>query len=337
MIGWRCGRKAYGIWQEYTWNDVYQHVHDFCLGLVSLGLTAGETVAIIGDNDPEFYWAQIAAHSTRAMSFGIFSDAGSQELIYGLTKSKAVFLLAQDQEQVDKALEIKEQVPNIRKVIYWDDQGLWNYDDPLLASFEDIEALGRQYAIDHPGLYEKLVAETERQDVVLLSMTSGTTSLPKLAMISNWRLVYGNEVAFTISHRILPNRQLAVLQPDGVADRAGVRVHALPDGRLHRELPGRARHRADTTSAKSPRLDCCSQAGCGKISPAWCRCASMTVRGLIDCMYRTFLPVAYRVIDLEDERKAIPLHIRLRTVVGRVRGVPTPARQDRPDAGAQRL
>ena len=275
-------KKRYGIWQEYTWNDVYQHVHDFCLGLVSLGLTAGETVAIIGDNDPEFYWAQIATHSTRAISFGIFSDAGSQELIYGLTKSKAVFLLAQDQEQVDKALEIKDQVPKIRKVIYWDDQGLWNYDDPLLASFEDVEALGRQYAEGHPGLYEKLVAETERKDVVLLSMTSGTTSLPKLAMISNWRLVYGHQLAFADFAPSYKTDNWLSFSPMAWMTEQAFGFTPYLDGRLYRQLPGRTGYGIKPTSAKSPRQDCCFQAESGKISPVWCRCTSMTVRGLTD-------------------------------------------------------
>src|SRR5262249_51447242 len=151
-------------------------------------------VAIIGDNDPEFYWAQIATHSARAMSFGVFSDAAPGEIVYGLTKSKAVFLLAHNQEQVDKALEIREKIPAIRKVIYWDDQGLWNYRDPWLASFEDIEQLGEAYGKQHPGLYQQLVSQSQRQDIVILSMTSGTTSLPKLAMISNWRLISGNEL-----------------------------------------------------------------------------------------------------------------------------------------------
>ena len=308
-------KKRYGIWQEYTWNDVYQHVRDFCLGLVSLGLRAGETVAVIGDNDPEFYWAQIATHSARAMSFGIFSDAGSQELIYGLTKSNAVFLLAQDQEQVDKALEIKEQIPNIRKVIYWDDQGLWHYDDPLLTSFEDIEALGRLYGEDHPGLYEKRVAETERQDVILLSMTSGTTSLPKLAMISNWRLIYGNEVSV---HDFAPNyatdNWLSFSPMAWLTEQAFGFTPFLMNGFIVNFPEG-----PDTV-----QTDIREVAPAGLLFPSrvWENLASVVQVRINDSswlnrlMFSTFLPIAYRVIDLEDKRQGIPPHIRFARWMG---------------------
>jgi long-chain acyl-CoA synthetase len=296
-------KKRYGIWQEYTWNAVYQHVHDFCLGLVSLGLTTGETVAIIGDNDPEFYWAQIAAHSARAKSFGIFSDAGPQELVYGITKSGAVFLLAQDQEQVDKALEIKDKIPAVRKIIYWDDKGLWNYDDPLLASFEAIERLGREHAQSHSGLYEQLVAATERQDIILLSMTSGTTSLPKLAMISNWRLVYGQRTAGDLIRAYPSDNWLSFSPMAWLSEQAFGFTPFLTDGHVVNFPEG--------TNTVQHDIREIAPAGLLFPSRVWENLASQMQVRINDSswinrfLYKTFLPVVYKIIDLEDARQPI--------------------------------
>lgn len=307
-------KKRYGIWQEYNWNAVYQRVSSFCLGLVSLGLKQGDAVAIIGDNDPEIYWAQIAAHSARAMSIGVFSDAGPQELIYVIKKSGAVFLLAQDQEQVDKALEIKAQVPEIRKVIYWNDQGLWNYNDDWLASFEDIEALGQAYSQQHPGLYEKMVAETDRYDVIILSMTSGTTSLPKLAMITNWRLVLGDRLVSPMVPVYRTDNWLSFSPMAWLTEQAFGFTPFLLHGCMVNfpEGPETVQH------------DLREIAPAGLLFPSrvWENLASTMRVRLNDSswinrrLYDAFLPIAYQVIDLEDARQPIPLHLRVLRALG---------------------
>ncbi|MBZ0283737.1 MAG: AMP-binding protein [Anaerolineae bacterium] len=308
-------KKRYGIWQEFTWNEVHEHVRDFCLGLISLGLTKGDTVAIIGDNDPEFYWAQIAAHSARATTFGIFSDASPPELIFGLTKSNATFVLAQDQEQVDKALEIHDKVPGLRKIIYWDDRGLWNYEHPLLASFEDIEALGREYAKSHPGLYEQLVAQTERDDVVLLSMTSGTTSLPKLAMITNWRLVYGYQIGFENFLPTYPTDHWLSFSPMAwLTEQAFGFTPFLMDGFIVHFPEG-----PDTV-----QTDIREVAPAGLLFPSrvWENLASVMQIRISDSsplnrmLYKAFMPIAYQIIDLEDTKQPIPPHLRLLRRIG---------------------
>lgn len=191
-------KKRYGIWQEHTWNDSFHHVHDFCLGLVSMSLQRGDKVGIVGDNDLEYYWAELAAQSAGAITIGIFTDATPRELEYLLNNSEASFLVAQDQEQVDHALEIRDKVPNIKRVIYWDEKSLRGYHDDWLISFSDVEALGREYAKAHPGIYEELVSQGKADDIAILSYTSGTTSLPKGAMILHRNLIYGSRHVFTI-------------------------------------------------------------------------------------------------------------------------------------------
>ncbi len=302
-------KKRYGIWQEYTWNEIYLHVSHFCLGLVSLGLKQNETVSIIGDNDPEFYWAQIATHSARARSFGIFSDAGPQELLYALTKSQTVFLVAQDQEQVDKALEIKDKVPGLRKIIYWDDRGLWNYDDPLLASFEDIERLGEAYARQNPGLYEKMVAETHRHDVILLSMTSGTTSLPKLATITNWRFIFGYEAAFTSFLQIKSTDTWLSFSP-----MAWISEQAL--GFTPFLIAGFIAHFPEGTDTVQTDIREVAPVGVLFPSRVWENLASIMQVRLNDSswinrtLFKMFMPVANRIIELQDAGKPVPAGLR---------------------------
>ncbi len=176
-------KKAYGLWQEYTWTDSYRHVKDFCLGLVSMGLGRGDKVCIIGDNDPEYYWAELAVQSAGGAAIGIFTDSTPQEIEYIVNHSDAVFVVAHDQEQCDKLLEIKARAPNVKRVVYWDKRGLWSYDDPWLMAFGEVEALGREVERKQPGLYEGLVAQGCEDDIAILSYTSGTTGLPKGAMI----------------------------------------------------------------------------------------------------------------------------------------------------------
>ncbi len=307
-------KKRYGIWLEYSWNDVYQHVSSFCLGLVSLGLQPGETVVIIGDNDPEFYWAQIATHSARAKTLGVFSDAGTQELMYAIGKSQGVFLVAQDQEQVDKALEIKDKLPGLRKIIYWDDRGLWNYEHPLLASFSQIEDLGRAYAAQHPGLYEKLVQQTERHDVVLLSMTSGTTSLPKLAMITNWRLVFGQDI-FRPFLPVQPTDTWLSFSPMAwMTEQAFGFTPFLTDGFIV-HFP---------ESPQTVPTDMREVAPAGLLFPSrvWENLASAVQVRINDsswlnrALYKAFMPIAYQVIDREDQKQDIPAGLRLLRLLG---------------------
>ncbi|HEY43477.1 MAG TPA: long-chain fatty acid--CoA ligase [Anaerolineae bacterium] len=178
-------KKEYGIWREYTWADSFRRVKAFCLGLVSLGLEKGDKVCIIGDNDPEFYWAELAIQSAGGTTIGIFTDSIPTEIEYIVNHSDAVFVVAHDQEQCDKLLEIRDRVPNIKHVIYWDARGLWGYDDPWLMAFEEVEALGHEYEKVHPDYYDELVAQGSGDDTAIFSYTSGTTGLPKGAMIAH--------------------------------------------------------------------------------------------------------------------------------------------------------
>jgi long-chain acyl-CoA synthetase len=181
--------RIYGIWQPLTWQEVYDHVKNFSLGLVSLGLTGKETIAIIGDNRPEWVIAELAAQAAGAKAIGIYQDAVVSEMIYILEHADVSIIVVEDQEQVDKILEMWEDLKGVRKVIFYDPKGLRNYTEDFLMDFTQVEELGREYAQQHPGVYEKMVQEGKESDLAILSTTSGTTGNPKLAMLTHKNLI----------------------------------------------------------------------------------------------------------------------------------------------------
>ena len=136
-------KKDKGIWNEYTYTYCYDQVKHFSLGLVSLGLARGEKVAILGDNDPHWFWAELAAQAAGAAVAGVFSSSSPDEVKHLVELCDATFLIAQDQEQVDKVLSIMDQLPLVKKVIYWDAKGMRGYNDPILLSFEQVLATGQ--------------------------------------------------------------------------------------------------------------------------------------------------------------------------------------------------
>jgi len=186
-------KKDLGIWQEYTWKDSYDKVKYLALGLLGLGLETGDKVAIIGENEPEWFWGEFAVQAAGGIAAGIFPDSIPSEVKYIMEHSEAKFVLANDQEQVDKFLQIHGDLPNLKKVIYWDPKGLRNYDDPLLMSFDELLELGRKYEETYPGLFERKVNEGKSEDIAFIYYTSGTTGLPKGAMVSHRALILSNK------------------------------------------------------------------------------------------------------------------------------------------------
>jgi len=181
--------KNFGVWQRYSWSEYYEKVKYFSLGLISLGLEPGDVVCIIGDNEPEWFWGEFATQAAGGIVTGIFVDSIPSEVKYIAEHSGAKFAIVNDQEQTDKFLEIMDELPSLKKVIYWDPKGLRNYDDPILTSFTEVIKLGREYEQTHPGLFEQDVEKGKGSNIAFIYYTSGTTGLPKGAMLTHQALI----------------------------------------------------------------------------------------------------------------------------------------------------
>ncbi|WP_127088736.1 long-chain fatty acid--CoA ligase [Aquabacter cavernae] len=176
--------KDLGIWNSYSWRQVSDRVRAMALGLETLGVARGDVVALLGDNRPEWLMGEIAAHAAGAMSLGIYRDALADEVAYLITYADVAVIFAEDEEQVDKLLQLEDRIPTVRHIIYSDPRGLRKYEDSRLVSLAELEQKGAARHAAAPGRYAELVAQGSGADITILCTTSGTTSHPKLAMLT---------------------------------------------------------------------------------------------------------------------------------------------------------
>ena len=181
--------KRYGIWQPLTWRQFHARVRDFAHGLASLGVRPGEVVAVLGDNRPEWLITELAAQSLGACTVGIYPTSVGEEIVHVLTDGRVRVVVAEDQEQVDKIIELKDRLPAVEQVVYYDIRGLELYQVPYLAEFTAVEAAGREWGEAHPGWLDEQIAAGTADDVAVICTTSGTTGRPKLAMLSHDNLL----------------------------------------------------------------------------------------------------------------------------------------------------
>lgn len=212
--------KDMGIWQKYTWKDYYEKVKDICLGLISLGVEREDKVCILGENKPEWYWAELAVQAAGGIVVGIFTDCIPSEVKYYVEHSDSKFVVAHDQEQVDKLLSIKKDLPLLKKVIYWDPKGLWGYKDSILMSLDEVLDLGRRYGKDHPGLLDETIDRGNFQDICVICYTSGTTGAPKGAMLSYRSLITRTEAWSEVDQWNEKEQYLSFLPPAWITEQA---------------------------------------------------------------------------------------------------------------------
>ncbi|EGQ8805253.1 long-chain fatty acid--CoA ligase [Vibrio parahaemolyticus] len=175
--------KEFGIWREFTWQDYENRVKWMALSLQDLGIGEQDVVGLLGDNRPEWVWGELAAHAIKGYSLGIYQDSMHEEVAYLINYAKAKVVIAEDEEQCDKLLELGDEIPSVEYIIYCDPRGMRKYDDPRLIDVEQVYKKGQLIDKADPDKYLNMIAATKGSDLSILCTTSGTTSKPKLAQL----------------------------------------------------------------------------------------------------------------------------------------------------------
>ncbi|EGQ8273998.1 AMP-dependent synthetase [Vibrio parahaemolyticus] len=175
--------KEFGIWREFTWQDYENRVKWMALSLQDLGIGEQDVIGLLGDNRPEWVWGELAAHAIKGYSLGIYQDSMHEEVAYLINYAKAKVVIAEDEEQCDKLLELGDEIPSVEYIIYCDPRGMRKYDDPRLIDVEQVYKKGQLIDKANPDKYLNMVAATKGSDLSILCTTSGTTSKPKLAQL----------------------------------------------------------------------------------------------------------------------------------------------------------
>ncbi|MBV8092961.1 MAG: AMP-binding protein, partial [Acetobacteraceae bacterium] len=171
--------KDYGIWQTWTWAQVAAEVEALACGLAAMGVRRGDKLAIIGDNRPRLYWAIAATQALGGVPVPVYQDSIAEEMAFVLDHAEVRFAIAEDQEQVDKLLAIKERCPRLEEIIFSDPRGMRHYDQPFLHDYARVQKRGREFARANPGFFRNEIAEGAGSDTAIILYTSGTTGRPK--------------------------------------------------------------------------------------------------------------------------------------------------------------
>ena len=181
--------KRYGIWQPISWAGYYERVGAFAQGLANLGAGEREIIGVLGDNRPEWLISELATQALGGATVGIYPTSIGEEVVHILNHARVRFVVAEDQEQVDKLIELEHELEFLEKIIYYDPKGLELYDHPKLLQFTDVESSGREFERSHPGWLDQSIEAGRSDDTAILSTTSGTTGKPKLSILTHHNLL----------------------------------------------------------------------------------------------------------------------------------------------------
>jgi len=305
-----------GIWRQYTRETVLAHVRALALGLHDLGLGRGEKVAIISGNRPEAFWMIFATQVVGGVPVPVYQDAIAKEVQYVIDHSDARFVLAEDQEQVDKLVEARGGLPRVERIFYDDPKGMRHYDNEWLTPLADLEARGRRVEAARPGLFDELVASGRPDDVAIISYTSGTTGLPKGAMLTHRNMIAaaGQFLAREVVHEgdeLLSYLPLAWVGETAWSLAVGtVRGLVVNFPETVDTVPANLRELGPHFFLAPPRL--------WEQSYAEIRMRIDDSTWLKRWIFHHFMPIGEEVARRRMERRPIPLWLRLRWLLGEV-------------------
>ena len=178
-------KKEYGLWHDITWNDYFRNVRNVACALMAMGLERGDCAAIIGDNCPEWVFANVGIQCCGAATTGVYATNAWPQVEYVVKNSESKFFFVENEEQLDKWLRFKDNARDLIKVIVWDTEGLRQFKDPMVMTFDELLALGQKASEENPEMFDQRIAEIEPEDLAALIYTSGTTGPPKGAMLTH--------------------------------------------------------------------------------------------------------------------------------------------------------
>jgi long-chain acyl-CoA synthetase len=204
--------KDLGIWQTWTWAEALDEVRAVACGLAAHGFRRGDHLAVIGANRPRLYWAMLAAQSLGGVPVPLYEDAIASEMAFVLEDAEIRFAVAEDQEQVDKLLEVSPRCPRLERIYYDDPRGLRHYAQAQLAGFEALEAAGRELAARDPQFFEREIAKGAPEDVATILYTSGTTGHPKGVILTHAAMIATGR-AYTDFERLTADEEMLAYLP----------------------------------------------------------------------------------------------------------------------------
>ncbi|HVN96673.1 MAG TPA: AMP-binding protein [Syntrophorhabdaceae bacterium] len=309
--------KHHGIWQPYTWREYYSDVKCLALGLLSLGFKAGDALLIIGDNAPQWYNAEIAAEADHGIPVGVYSDASTEEIAFVAKNSGAAFAVVADQEQVDKLLEIKNELPLLKKVIYWNYKGLAHYSEPILMGYKQVLELGKAYDGEHAGLFEKNVEDGKADDICALVYTSGTTgNVPKAAVHSYKTIRAGAEAYLRLDPWREDDNVVPYLPPVWINEQwFGIACHLLSLSVLNFAEDPETQERDNKEIGPNIVFH---EARLWESRAAKVQAMMLGVDALKKLAFRLFMPVGYRMADLKLQSKKPTVFFRILHMIANI-------------------
>ncbi|MDP3513702.1 MAG: AMP-binding protein, partial [Sulfuritalea sp.] len=258
-------QKKYGLWQSLSWNAVGEIVREAGMGLLELGFEVGETTSILGNTRQEWLFSDLAVLSCGGISSGIYPTDAASQVEYLMQDSNSVLLFVEDDEQLDKALEVRERLPNLRKIVVWDMEGLRDLDDAQVISFDRLRELGRT-RLGRIGPeaaaaeWRARVGARRSEDLAILIYTSGTTGKPKGAMLSHRNILQSVKSFNMVIAQNEDDERMCFLPLCHVAERNGGAYFAIYTGtKLNfvenpETIPENVREIAPTVFVAVPRV-----------------------------------------------------------------------------------
>ena len=300
-------QKHFGIWQSISWEQFGQIAREVGMGLVALGFEPGECASVLSNTNRAWLYADMGILGAGGVSNGIYPTDAPVQVEYLCADSATVYLFVEDDEQLDKALEVRARLPNLRKIVVFDMDGLRDFNDPQVISLDALRTIGREYDAAHPGEWERRLASRKSADLAVLIYTSGTTGRPKGAMLSHANLLVATKLYTEAFRQHANDERMCFLPLCHVAERVvGVYTALLTGTRLNfvenpETVPENVREIAPTVFGAVPRV--------------WEKFYSVvTIRvreatSLAQLAYKIAIGIGYKVAAYREEGKPVPAHL----------------------------